>query len=54
MYSFIASCKAAGVDPREWFTYALDNIYKYDTTERMIELLPSNFKNLKPKTSEPE
>ena len=46
MYSFISSCKAAGIDSREWFTYVLDNIHSYDSkSDQLSELLPSNFKN---------
>ena len=45
MYSFISSCKAVGIDSREWFTYVLDNIHRYDSkSDQLSELLPSSFK----------
>lgn len=47
VYSLIGSCKAAGVDPREWMEYALRKIpyYQRDGKE-LSELLPLNWKTL--------
>lgn len=45
-YSLIASCKAAGVEPREWLENVLERMPYYETGKRDItELLPRNWKN---------
>ena len=43
MYSFITSCKAHNIDPREWFIYALENISKLQEEDTLANLLPQNF-----------
>ena len=47
MYSFISSCKAANVDIRQWFTFAIENIASYKKDGKIELLLPQNFKSLK-------
>ena len=44
MYSFISSCKAAEVDPTQWFRHAIENIGNYAASGKDLnELLPQNF-----------
>lgn len=46
VYSLIATCKAAGVDPRTWMEDVLRKIPYYQRDERdMAELMPYNWKN---------
>lgn len=47
VYSLIGSCKAAGVDPREWMTDVLRKLplYHKETGNDLGELLPKNWKN---------
>ena len=46
IYSLISSCKAAGVDPREWMTDILRKLPIYKESKMDIkELLPMNWKN---------
>ena len=46
VYSLIASCKASGVEPREWLENVLERMPYYETGKRDItELLPRNWKN---------
>ncbi len=47
MYSLIETCKALGVDPREWMTDVLKRISKYnnDYSLDLADLLPHNWKN---------
>lgn len=46
IYSLIASCKALGVNPREWMTDVLTKLPLYrDTSKDLCELLPMNWKN---------
>ncbi len=46
IYSLISSCKAAGVDPREWMTDILRKLPVYKESKMDIkELLPMNWKN---------
>jgi hypothetical protein len=41
-----ASCKASGVEPREWLENVLERMPYYETGKRDItELLPRNWKN---------
>ncbi|MCB9018695.1 MAG: transposase domain-containing protein [Paludibacteraceae bacterium] len=45
IYSLIASCKAAEVDPREWMTDVLTKLPLYrETSKDLSELLPMNWK----------
>ncbi len=50
VYSLIASCKAADVDPRQWMEDVLAkiSIYKKENKD-LSELLPRNWKNLLPR-----
>ena len=50
VYSLIASCKAADVDPRQWMEDVLAkiSIYKKENKD-LSELLPRNWKNLVPR-----
>ena len=44
IYSLIGTCKAAGVDPREWMTDILRKLPIYRQEKRdMKELLPMNW-----------
>ncbi len=47
MYSLIETCKALGVDPREWMTDVLKRISKYnnDYSLDLADLLPHKWKN---------
>ena len=46
VYSLIATCKAAGVEPRTWMEDVLRKIPYYQRDERdMAELMPYNWKN---------
>lgn len=46
VYSLIASCKAAGVDPRQWMEDVLAKISFYKKEDKdLSELLPRNWKN---------
>ncbi len=46
IYSLISSCKAAGVDPREWMTDILRKLPVYKESKMDIkELLPMNWEN---------
>lgn len=46
MYSFMACCKAADVDPNIWLTDVLAKIpyYNQDYSKDLAELLPHNWK----------
>jgi len=46
MYSFIETCKAQDVDPREWLTNVLTRISAYNNDYRLdlADLLPHNWK----------
>jgi hypothetical protein len=46
MYSFIETCKAQDVDPREWLTDVLSriSIYNNDYSLDLADLLPHNWK----------
>src|SRR5690554_6543571 len=46
MYSFIETCKAQDVDPREWLTDVLSKISVYNNNYRLdlADLLPNNWK----------
>ena len=44
-YSLISSCKAAGVEPREWLSDVLNKSYHYEINKKdFTELLPHNWK----------
>jgi hypothetical protein len=46
IYSLISSCKAVGVEPREWMTDILRKLPVYKESKMDIkELLPMNWKN---------
>ena len=45
MYSFIATCKAAGIEPREWFEDVISRIPEYENGKADVtHLLPKNWK----------
>lgn len=45
IYSFIATCKANGVEPREWFEDVIRRIPEYENGRSDINhLLPKNWK----------
>ena len=44
-YSFIATCKAAGIEPREWFEDVIRIIPEYENGKTDVtHLLPKNWK----------
>ncbi len=43
MYSFISSCKAANIDIREWFMFAIEKIADLTAENNLAALLPQNF-----------
>ena len=45
IYSFIATCKAAGIEPREWFEDVIRRIPEYESGKADVtHLLPKNWK----------
>lgn len=45
IYSFIATCKAAGIEPREWFEDVIRRIPEYENGRSDVtHLLPKNWK----------
>ena len=45
IYSFIATCKAAGIEPREWFEDVIRRIPEYENRKADVtSLLPKNWK----------
>ena len=45
IYSFIATCKAAGIEPREWFEDVIRRIPEYENVKADVtHLLPKNWK----------
>ena len=45
IYSFIATCKAAGIEPREWFEDVISRIPEYENGKADVtHLLPKNWK----------
>lgn len=50
MYSLLGSCKAAGVNFREWLLYVLSHIHDYDNDYSLdlAELLPKSWKEKNP------
>ena len=45
IYSFIAACKAAGIEPREWFKDVIRRIPEYENGKTDVtHLLPKNLK----------
>ena len=45
IYSFIATCKAAGIEPREWFEDVIRRIHGYENGKADVtHLLPKNWK----------
>ena len=46
-YSLIGSCKAAGIDPKDWMTDVLNRLpYVQKGEEKIGDLLPANWKPL--------
>lgn len=44
-YTFMVSCENLGINPYRWLTHALEHIRPEMEEDRLIELLPYNFKN---------
>ncbi|WP_354668458.1 transposase domain-containing protein [Duncaniella muris] len=45
IYSFIATCKACGIEPREWFEDVIRRIPEYENGRSDVtHLLPKNWK----------
>ena len=45
IYSFIATCKSAGIEPREWFEDVIRRIPEYESGKADVtHLLPKNWK----------
>ena len=43
-YSLIGSCDTLGVNPLEWLTYVLENLHDDTPPERIVQMLPFNYK----------
>ena len=45
IYSFIATCKSAGIEPRQWFEDVIRRIPEYESGKADVtHLLPKNWK----------